>query len=53
MLGGMHSRHWVPPEQALHAIVVACPCIFLSIPQELLIHAMVEGVPQEVAPEAV
>ena len=43
----------VRPEQALHAIVVACACILLGIAQELLVHAVVEGVPQEVAPEAI
>ena len=41
------------PEEALHAILVACTRIFLCVPEELLVHALVEGVPQEVAPEAV
>ena len=41
------------PEQALHAIVVAGTCVFLGKAEELLVHAVVEGVPQEVAPEAV
>ena len=45
---------WVwAPKQALHAVVVACAGILLCIAQELVVHALVEGVPQEVAPEAV
>ena len=46
-------RHRQLPEQALHAIIVACSGIFLRKAQELLVHAVVEGVPQEIAPEAV
>lgn len=50
--GGL-TRHRHLPEQTLHAVVVACSGVFLCIAQELLVHALVEGVPQEVAPEAV
>lgn len=45
--------HVLLPEQTLHAIVVASSGVLLCIAQELLVHALVEGVPQKVAPEAV
>lgn len=51
--GNQNVLYSYRPEQALHAIVVARGAVFLGIAQELLIHALVEGVPQEVAPEAI